>query len=153
VQGHVAGIRGQAQAGQGLPVQAGEHGDAQQLGPAAALAVGANRFGRRLDHGRTALGMNVDQGRVHGQERLQGTVDRGGDVVKLEVEEDRSVALDLPDEGRALGAEQFEADLEHAHPALELAGENNGLLGRGHIQGDDETINGGLEGGHGLSPQ
>ena len=87
-----------------------------------------------------ALGVDVDQPDVQGQEPLQGPAHGVGDVVQLEVQEDGGEGLHLLHEGRPFRAEQLEPDLQHADPSLEPARKGQGLLSGGHVEGDHEAF-------------
>ena len=148
VQSQLPGIGGVAEPGQGFPIQAGEHGHRQQLGAPAPTPVSPDSLRSGLDHGRASLSVDVDQPDIQRQQGLQGPLYGVRDIVQLEVEEYRSEGLDLLHESWALCTEELETDLQHANPALELAGEGKGSRPGWDIQGNDEAISGGEGLGH-----
>ncbi len=127
---------------EGLPVQAGEHRHRQQLGASSAGPVPFHHTCGRPQHGRTALGVDVDQAGIQVQQALQGALHRGGDVVELEVEEDIPQVLELPHQGRSLGAEQLEAQLVHPDFPPEPFSQPKGLFTAGNVEGDHQAVDG-----------
>ena len=133
----IGGLPGNAGGMQLSGVDAGEDGDGEEL----------RRVGKtpesglsRRQHARSTGGVEGDQARTEGRRRADGSGDRVGNVVELEVEENgQPVLKDWLESGRAGGYEQLQSDLEPAATTLKLADKSFGIRSSGSVEGNDES--------------
>ena len=131
---HLVG-RAALDAGRGeiLFVEAGQDGDRDDL-----------RLGRRrrlgiFEHRPPAGGVDGQDRRLERRQRLHRLGDRIGDVVELQIEEDRQAELaELGDPRRAVGGEEFQPELE---PAGDASDGSRDVAGPGQIGRVDRDEN------------
>jgi hypothetical protein len=121
-------VRGAADAGGGeiALIEAGEDGDGDDLAiiPGGGLGI--------FHHRPPARGVDGDDRRLKHVDRLHRAGHGVGNIVQLEIEEDRQADLgDLVHAVVAMGAEEFEAKLEPADMALDLLRERHGGIETG----------------------
>ena len=119
-------------------VEAGEHGHAEQVGRGAAQArgFGLRRRLRGLHHGESAGAVEGHIAGFEGDHAAHGARDRVGDVVELEVEEERpAYRAHRADALRSVRTKIFEAELEAAHRRRQQAREALGLGPVARIEG------------------
>jgi len=135
----VGGRGGDAGLGEALGAHRGEDGDAEKKKVGGVLLLG---FDGPLHHLAAAGGMQREHLDRERRDGFYGLGDGVGDVVELEVEED--IETEVGDFAHAVGTaggEHFEADLDPADGALELA-EGGGDGARGLGVEDENEIGG-----------
>lgn len=120
-----------------LPVHAGENRNRQKLRRG---RDGRGSLDGGFEHSGATGGVDCQELGAEGGDGADGTGDRVRDVVELEVEEDgEAAAAQFGDDGRTLGAEELEANLEPAANPLEAVGEAAGGSGVRVVEGDDQA--------------
>lgn len=135
----VGGRGGDPGLGEAFGAHRGEDGDAEEKQVGGVLFLG---FGGPLHHLAAAGGMQGEHLDRQGRDGFDGLGDGVGDVVELEVEED--IETEVGDFAHAIGTaggEHFEADLDPADGALELA-EGGGDGARGLGVEDENKVGG-----------
>ena len=105
------------------------------------IALRVMRTARRLGHGSAACGMERQHARLQRQHRPHGTRDGVGNVVQLEVQEQRALCGNLH-AGWPRGQNELQAQLQQAamrRDSLRPAPGNRGVSG---IQRDDQAGHG-----------
>ena len=104
-------------------------------------AVRTEPVGTGLEHVGPALGVIRGVGDAEGAEYAAGLVDRGGDVVHLQVEEDVvAEAHECADGVGAGGGEQLESDLGRPEPRRQRLAEPNGFDEIVDVECDAELV-------------
>src|SRR6185369_11311736 len=85
--------------------------------------------------------MHGEDGWGERRQRLHGLFDRVGNVVKLEIEENRKLVLGDPEHAfMAVGTEELEAELHSAGNAENGAGQRRGPVNVGRIDCDEDRL-------------
>jgi hypothetical protein len=127
---------GDARLGEALGAHGSEHGDAEQQQVWGVLLLGFDGPSHHLAAAGGVQGEHLDR---EGRDGFDGLGDGVGDVVELEVEEDVEAEVgDFANAVRTTGGEHFEAHLDPANGALELAKGGSDGARRLGVEDEDE---------------
>ena len=116
-------------------IEAGEHRHGDHL-----AAFSRSRFGI-LHHRAPAAGVDGDDGRLIHVDRLHRAGDGVGDVVQLQVEEDRQAHVrDFVHAVAAMRAEELKSQLDPADMRFDLVQQRFGRLDLGHVEREVDGV-------------
>jgi hypothetical protein len=95
---------------------------------------------RRAHHRFTAERVHVEHPRAEPRDVRARPFDGVGDVVELEIEEDRPLLADAPYDVGSGGREQLEPDLQHADVRREGVRESGGAGGVADVECHDQRV-------------
>ena len=134
-QGLVMGIAAHAGGGKVRIVEAGQHGDGDHLGMFARRSLGI------LHHGPPARCVDRDDGGFQHVDGLHGGGHGVGNVMQLQVKEDRQAHLgQFMHAVVAMGAEEFQPQLQPADVAFHLAGKGFGGFETGQVKREVDGV-------------
>jgi hypothetical protein len=131
----IMGIALDADVGQIAIVEAGQHGDGDHLGVLASGGLGV------FHHGAATGGMDRHDAGLQHMDRLHRARHRVGNIVQLQVEENRQADLgQLMHAVMAMGAEELQPQLDPADMGLHLARQGFGGIEAGQVKGEIERV-------------